>query len=215
MWMNLQEKLFNPSGIYAITPTYIFKNELLDAVAATLESEIKLIQYRFESEISFEEKYETAKEIQSMCNEKKATLVINNDHRIAELIGCGLHIGQDVKDTNFLKDKKNISFIGLSCKDKPDNQTRNDARMFSYYSFGPIFESKTKKNASGPIDIAKVSSKMNKDKLNVAIGGITEINLRLVKQNEFNMAAICDGIYNDPKKIKVNCQKLIEIWNEN
>jgi hypothetical protein len=56
---------------------------------------------------------------------------------------------------------------------------------------------------------------MNKDKLNVAIGGISEINLRLVKQNEFNMAAICDGIYNDPKKIKVNCQKLIEIWNEN
>ena len=54
--MNLQEELFNPSGIYAITPTYIFKNELLDAVAATLESEIKLIQYRFESEISFEEK---------------------------------------------------------------------------------------------------------------------------------------------------------------
>ena len=67
MWMNLQEKLFNPSGIYAITPTYIFKNELLDAVAETLESEIKLIQYRFENKISFEEKYETAKKIQSMC----------------------------------------------------------------------------------------------------------------------------------------------------
>ena len=68
--MNLQEKLFNPSGIYAITPTYIFKNELLDAVAATLESEIKLIQYRFESEISFEEKYETAKKF-NQCVMKK------------------------------------------------------------------------------------------------------------------------------------------------
>ena len=46
----------NKSGIYAITPTYIFKNELLDAVEATLESEIKLIQYRFKNDISFEEK---------------------------------------------------------------------------------------------------------------------------------------------------------------
>ena len=203
------------SPIYAITPTYIFKNELFDAVEKTLEAEIKLIQYRFEDATSFEERYETAKEIQSICHKRKATLVINNDHRIAELIGCGLHIGQDIKDTSFLKDTKNISFTGLSCKNNPENQTREDAELFSYYSFGPLFESKTKKNITGPIDIADVSSRMNKDKLNIAIGGISEINLRLVKQNKFNMAAICNGIYNDPKKIVANCQKLIEIWNEN
>ena len=203
------------SPIYAITPTYIFKNELFDAVEKTLEADIKLIQYRFEDATSFEERYETAKEIQSICHKRKATLVINNDHRIAELIGCGLHIGQDIKDTSFLKDTKNISFTGLSCKNNPENQTREDAELFSYYSFGPLFESKTKKNITGPIDIADVSSRMNKDKLNIAIGGISEINLRLVKQNKFNMAAICNGIYNDPKKIVANCQKLIEIWNEN
>ena len=203
------------SPIYAITPTYIFKNELFDAVEKTLEAEIKLIQYRFEDATSFEERYETAKEIQAICHKRKATLVINNDHRIAELIGCGLHIGQDVKDTSFLKDTKNISFTGLSCKNNPENQTREDAELFSYYSFGPLFESKTKKNITGPIDIADVSSRMNKDKLNIAIGGISEINLRLVKQNKFNMAAICNGIYNDPKKIVANCRKLIEIWNEN
>ena len=203
------------SPIYAITPTYIFKNELFDAVEKTLEAEIKLIQYRFEDATSFEERYETAKKIQSICHKRKATLVINNDHRIAELIGCGLHIGQDVKDTSFLKDTKNISFTGLSCKNNPENQTREDAELFSYYSFGPLFESKTKKNITGPIDIADVSSRMNKDKLNIAIGGISEINLRLVKQNKFNMAAICNGIYNDPKKIVANCRKLIEIWNEN
>ncbi len=205
----------NKSGIYAITPTYIFKNELLDAVEATLESEIKLIQYRFKNDISFEERYETAKKIHSICNEKNVTLVINNDYRIAELIGCGLHIGQDVKDTCFLKEKKNISFIGSSCKDKLKQQEREDAKLFSYYSFGPMFESKTKINTSGPIDIAKISSEMHKEKLNIAIGGISEINLRLIKQNKFDMAAICDGIYNDPKKIKANCQKLVEIWNEN
>ena len=203
------------SPIYAITPTYIFKNELFDAVEKTLEADIKLIQYRFEGATSFEERYETAKEIQSICHKRKATLVINNDHRIAELIGCGLHIGQDVKDTSFLKDTKNISFTGLSCKNNPENQTREDAELFSYYSFGPLFESKTKKNITGPLNIADVSSRMNKDKLNIAIGGISEINLRLVKQNEFSMAAICNGIYNDPKKITANCQKLIEIWNEN
>ena len=203
------------SPIYAVTPTYIYKNELLDAVERTLESEIRLIQYRFEDEINFEERYETAKEIQTICNKWSATLVINNDHRVAELIGCGLHIGQDIEDTSFLKEAKNISFVGLSCKNKPEQQAREDSELFSYYSFGPLFESKTKKNITGPIDIVDVSSKMDKEKINIAIGGISEINLRLVKQNKFNMAAICDGIYNDLKKIEVNCRKLIEIWNEN
>ena len=203
------------SPIYAITPTYIHKNELLDAVERTLESEIRLIQYRFEDEINFEERYETAKEIQTICNKWSATLVINNDHRVAELIGCGLHIGQDIEDTSFLKETKNISFVGLSCKNKPEQQASEDSELFSYYSFGPLFESKTKKNITGPIDIVDVSSKMDKEKINIAIGGISEINLRLVKQNKFNMAAICDGIYNDLKKIEVNCRKLIEIWNEN
>jgi Thiamine monophosphate synthase len=163
----------------------------------------------------FEERYETAKEIQTICNKWSATLVVNNDHRIAELIGCGLHIGQDIEDTSFLKEAKNISFVGLSCKNKPEQQAREDSELFSYYSFGPFFESKTKKNITGPIDIFDVSSKMDKEKINIAIGGISEINLRLIKQNKFNMAAICDGIYNDLKKIEVNCRKLIEIWNEN
>ena len=73
----------------------------------------------------------------------------------------------------------------------------------------------SQKQSTGLIDIFDVSNKMNKQKLHVAIGGINEINLRLVKQSKFNMAAICDGIYNDLKKIEVNCQKLLEIWNEN
>ena len=202
-------------GIYAITPTYIYKNELLDAVERTIQSKIKLIQYRFKNAVSHEERYETAMRMQSICKENNATLVINNDHKIADLVGCGLHIGLDIEDTNFLNEFKNISFIGLSCKNNPEIQKRKDANIFSYYSFGPLFESKTKENLTGLIDIYGVSNKMNKQKLNVAIGGINEINLGLVKQSKFNMAAICDGIYNDLKKIEVNCQKLLEIWNEN
>ena len=201
-------------GIYAITPTYIYKNELLDAVERTIQSKIKLIQYRFKNAVSFEERYETAMRIQFICKENNATLVINNDHKIADLVGCGLHIGLDIEDTNFLNEFKNISFIGLSCKNKPEIQERKDANIFSYYSFGPLFESKTKENLTGLIDIFGVSNKMNKKKLNFAIGGINEINLRLVKQSKFNMAAICNGIYNDLTKIEVNCQKLLEIWNE-
>ena len=145
-------------GIYAITPTYIHKNELLDAVERTIQSEIKLIQYRFKNAVSPEERYETGMSMQSICKENNATLVINNDHKIADLVGCGLHIGLDIEDTNFLNEFKNISFIGLSCKNKPEIQKRKDANIFSYYSFGPLFESKTKQNLTGLIDIFDVSN---------------------------------------------------------
>ena len=36
-----------------------------------------------------------------------------------------------------------------------------------------------------------------------------------IKKNGFDMAAICEGIYNDPKKISKNIKKLNDIWNEN
>ena len=41
---------------------------------------------------------------------------------------------------------------------------------------------------------------MNAGKINVAIGGIDSNNISEIKKNGFDMAAICEGIYNDPKK---------------
>ena len=38
-------------------------------------------------------------------------MCIRDIHRIAELIGCGLDIGHDVKDTRFLNYKKYIRYI--------------------------------------------------------------------------------------------------------
>ena len=40
--------------------------------------------------------------------------------------------------------------------------------------------------------------------MNVAIGGIDRKNIAEIKKNGFDMAAICEGIYNDPTKISRN-----------
>ena len=42
-----------------------------------------------------------------------------------------------------------------------------------------------------------------------------DIIISEIKKNGFHMAAICEGIYNDPKKISKNIKKLNDIWNEN
>ena len=54
-----------------------------------------------------------------------------------------------------------------------------------------------------------------RDRINVAIGGIDRKNIAEIKKNGFDMAAICEGIYNDPTKISRNIKELTKIWNEN
>ena len=40
----------------------------------------------------------------------------NNDYNLANELGAGLHIGQDIRDTAFIKDLDQIKVIGLSYK---------------------------------------------------------------------------------------------------
>ena len=203
------------SGLYAITPTYLRGEPLIDAVKESVSSGIKIIQYRFDQRLEEEEKLKTATKLLEVCDTGEAIFIINNDYNLANELGAGLHIGQDIRDTAFIKDLDQIRLIGLSCKDDHLQQSRKDHALFSYFSFGPVFESKTKKSLKGTIDINLISKKMNAGKINVAIGGIDSNNISEIKNNGFDMAAICEGIYNDPKKISKNIKKLNDIWNEN
>lgn len=204
-----------PKGIYAITPTYFTGDHLIKVVQETINEGVKVLQYRFNESIREHERLVTAKRIMKICKKSGVIFVVNNDFSLANKIGAGLHIGQDIKNTDFLKDFKKINFIGLSCKDDLSQQTRGDHSLFSYFSFGPAFESKTKKNLKGPINIEKISGKIDRTKINVAIGGIDRKNIAEIKKNGFDMAAICEGIYNDPTKISRNIKELTKIWNEN
>ena len=212
---SLNRTLSEYSGLYAITPTYLRGEPLIDAVKESVSSGIQILQYRFDDRLEEEEKLKTASKLLEVCDASEAIFIINNDYNLANELGAGLHIGQDIRDTTFMKDLDQIKLVGLSCKDDHLQQSRNDHALFSYFSFGPVFESKTKKSLKGTIDIDLISKKMNAGKINVAIGGIDSNNISEIKKNGFDMAAICEGIYNDPKKISKNIKKLNDIWNEN
>ena len=211
----LNQMLSKSKGLYAITPTYLRGQSLIDAVKETVFSGVKIIQYRFDERLENSEKLKTAERLLDICNVAETIFVINNDFHLANMLNTGLHIGQDIKDTSFLHDLDQIKLIGLSCKDDYLQQLREDSELFSYFSFGPVFNSKTKKNLKGTININLISEKMDPRKINVAIGGIDSDNIREINKNGFDMAAICEGIYNDPKKISENIKKLNKVWNEN
>ena len=125
------------SGLYAITPTYLRGEPLIDAVKESVSSGIKIIQYRFDQRLEEEEKLKTATKLLEVCDTGEAIFIINNDYNLANELGAGLHIGQDIRDTAFIKDLDQIRLIGLSCKDDHLQQSRKDHALFSYFSFVP------------------------------------------------------------------------------
>ena len=101
------------SGIYAITPTSLRADELLNAVEDTLSSGIEIIQYRFDDCINFDERLKTATKLKKICLDNNACFIINNDYLLAEYLGTGLHIGPDLEDLSFLLTSENIQFLSL------------------------------------------------------------------------------------------------------
>jgi thiamine-phosphate pyrophosphorylase len=203
------------SGIYAITPTFLKADELLNAVEDTVSSGIQVIQYRFDDSINFDERLKTAEKLKKICIDNNTLFIINNDYLLAEYLGTGLHIGPDLEDLSFLLTSENIEFIGLSCKSNISAQKNDSNNVFSYYSFGPAFNSQTKMSESGEIDLKYVSENMDKNSINIAIGGINNSNLSQIKKGGFQMAAICEGIYSDKTRVRERSNQLLEIWNEN
>jgi len=205
----------NFKGIYAITPDYLFGEELIKLVQQTLDAGINVIQYRFDNNLSKKEVIDTAETLCKIVQAFGAEFIINNDVNLANDLFTGLHIGPDFKNTEVFDRKNNIKFVGFSCKNSLDPQKNDINNRFDYYSFGPIYFSKTKMSQNGTIDINKISSQMDSKKVNVAIGGINSKNLAQIKQKGFDCAAVCNGIYHDLDKIERNITEMLKVWNEN
>ena len=205
----------NFKGIYAITPDYLFGEELIKLVEQTLDAGINVIQYRFDNNLSKKEVIDTAETLCKIVQAFGAEFIINNDVNLANDLFTGLHIGPDFKNTEVFDRKNNIKFVGFSCKNSLDPQKNDINNRFDYYSFGPIYFSKTKMSQNGTIDINKISSQMDIKKVNVAIGGINSKNLAQIKQKGFDCAAVCNGIYHDLDKIERNITEMLKVWNEN
>ena len=205
----------NFKGIYAITPDYLFGEELIKLVQQTLDAGINVIQYRFDNNLSKKEVIDTAETLCKIVQAFGAEFIINNDVNLANDLFTGLHIGPDFKNTEVFDRKNNIKFVGFSCKNSLDPQKNDINNRFDYYSFGPIYFSKTKMSQNGTIDINEISSEMDSKKINVAIGGINSKNLAQIKQKGFDCAAVCNGIYHDLDKIERNITEMLKVWNEN
>lgn len=167
----------NFKGFYFITDSKLSKNGIVDDVKEAIKGGATIVQYR-EKEKSDEEMVKEILELKEVC--KDVTFLINNRVDIAALVKAdGVHLGQEdmpcgMAKELFMRDK----IVGVSVR-TIEEAREAQKKGADYLGVGPIFDTKTKKDA-GPgrgIELIK-EIKKEIDLPIVAIGGITLDNAK-------------------------------------
>ncbi|MBZ0221036.1 MAG: thiamine phosphate synthase [Candidatus Methylomirabilis sp.] len=125
----------------------------------------------------------------------RAIFIVNDRIDIALITGAeGVHLGQDDIP---LKDARRLlpsSVIGVSTHDIQEAK-RAEAGGADYISFGPIFPTRTKKDADTPKGLSRLEEISASVRIPVvAIGGITEETILSVLESGASSAALISDI---------------------
>ncbi len=137
---------------------------------------IRWVQLRVKNQ-SFDDWYQIAKDVKSICNQFQTTLIINDNVEICKAINAdGVHLGKN--DLSIIEARKNLGnnkIIGGTANTLKDIlQLEKDG--VNYIGLGPYKFTKTKSNLSATLGIDGYKNVLdyyqNKIPL-IAIGGIT------------------------------------------
>jgi thiamine-phosphate pyrophosphorylase len=166
------------SGLYAITPECADTESLVRQVRRALSGGVHMVQYRSkEGDVAL--RHEQANELLTLCRQFRVPLIINDDIRLADLIGAdGVHLGKDdgsVREARLILGPDKI--VGVSCYADLQRALDAEAHGANYVAFGSFFPSPTKPGAAAaPLTLLHEA----KHSLNipiVAIGGISADNV--------------------------------------
>ena len=184
------------TGIYAITPDNLKKEELYKKVHKLLKNGVRIIQYRDKLR-SVKDKLIISKQLKTICQSFDSLLIINDDIHLAKKINAhGVHLGQkDISCTEARNILGSDPIIGISCQNNFELALKAQHQGADYVAFGSIFKTTTKqdvvycsledlKNFVGNLKIASV-----------AIGGINLNNCQEVKRSGVDMIAMSSGLF--------------------
>ena len=184
------------TGIYAITPDNLEKEQLYKRVKKLLQNGVRIIQYRDKLR-SFEDKLIISKQLKDICQNFDSLLIINDDIHIAKEINAhGVHLGQKDISCNEARNILGSSpIVGISCQNNLELALKAQCEGADYVAFGSIFKTSTKK------DVVYCSLEDLKDFVkkieisSVAIGGINLRSFQKVKRSGVDMIAMSSELF--------------------
>lgn len=188
---------FPASGLYAITQT---ENKapaiIINEVEAALKGGAVVVQYRDKNPI--DASY-LARELVKVCHRYNAPLLINDDIKLAALVGAdGVHLGRE--DGAIAEARKRLgseAIIGVSCYDSVERAVAAEGQGATYAAFGRFFPSNSKPLAA-PAHIETL--RQAKQALTipiVAIGGILPDNGGQLLDAGADLLAVIGGVFDE------------------
>ncbi len=172
------------------------KDSITDKVAAALQGGCRLIQFRAKH-LPNHQRMQQAAELMELCREYGASLLINDDIKLAKIIGAnGVHLGQ--QDSSIREARSalgNKAMIGITCHNSLELAHKAEQQGADYVAFGRFFPSRTKPDAP-PAELTTLQQAKQQLSIPiVAIGGITLDNARLVIDQGADMVAVIHDLF--------------------
>lgn len=201
--------------LYAVTDSSRLNGRsLASAVEEALKGGATFLQLR-EKDISDEEFLNIALEIKPIAKKYNVPFVINDNIAVAIKCGAdGVHLGQsDIVGKDVRAMIGDDMILGISANTVEAAKNAEKARA-DYIGVGAVFATSTKKNAQSitPDRLKEIADSVNIPA--VAIGGITEENILLLKDCKAAGAAVVSALFwqNDifsaAKRLKPLCEEI-------
>jgi thiamine-phosphate pyrophosphorylase len=185
-------------GLYVLTSdTHYPHHTWIERIECIIQGGAEFIQLR-EKTLSDQALQPLAQDIQHLCHDYGATLIINDRVSLARRIRAdGVHIGQtdcSLRHARELLGNKKI--IGVSCYRSIYQALLAQKQGADYVAFGRLFSSHTKPSAQQcPINVLQNACKQLKPSI-CAIGGITLNNVNLALRAGAHLIASTHTVFN-------------------
>ena len=164
-------------GLYAITPSGLDHQRLIEQVDGALRGGVKIVQYRDKQRDAAQQR-DIAQALRALCQRHDARLIVNDNLQLAlDVDADGVHLGGT--DGDLAAARRALGpgkLLGASCYADFELARQAAAAGADYVAFGAVYRSPTKPLAPlAPLSLfARCSTEL--DVPSCAIGGITAAN---------------------------------------
>lgn len=170
----------------------------LHAAAAFLEGGARILQFRHKTFWS-RDVFSQAEQIAALCQEAGAVFIVNDRADYAQVLGAGLHLGQDdllPGDARTVVGQS--AMIGFSTHN-PEQMRAAASEAVDYVAFGPVFTTASKERPDPMVGLAGLQTvRALTARPLVAIGGITRENAHECWRAGADSVAIIAGMLPQP-----------------
>ena len=185
--------------VYLISPNKINKKFYSSLEAVLSQGNVKFFQLRLKK-IKANNLLKISSEIKKITFKHKVKFIINDNFNLAIKVKAdGCHMGQLDGSVKIAKKKLKNKILGVTCHNSKILAKKAVKDKASYLAFGSFFKSKLKPNARKTnLNILKWAKKNIKKPI-VVIGGINNLNYKLLLKAGANYIAISSYIWDNPK----------------